>query len=64
MVVEAREGAIGEWINMVKINRTNNKFPLFAHEEISAAIALLDRVDLFGAARIDAIDTYNDAKCQ
>ena len=53
MVVEAREGAVEEGIDMTT---TNNKFPLFGHEEITMAIALLDGVNLF-AARMDAFDT-------
>ena len=52
MIVEAKAGAIGE----DEDDTIDRSFPLFGHEEISAALAALGGVDLF-AARVDAFDT-------
>ena len=52
MVVEAREGDLGEYED-IEVN--NNTFPLFGRPQITPAMAQMDGVNLF-AARMDAFD--------
>ena len=52
MVVEARAGQVDDPTD----DTTNNSFPLFGHNQVSAQMAAMDGVNLF-AARMDAFDT-------